>query len=160
MEQVRTIIVTACMLSIAVGICSILRPSKAFDRQVQFLISLLFVIGIAEPLLRTDWRMPPVGVIDVQMQEQSENLTTEAQNLILAETASQCESALYDLLTQQGITCEEMDVSVHIDEEACIYISEVSAVCSDAEASQAVLREKLGEEVTIHVTEPASQTLP
>lgn len=160
MEQLRTIITAACMLSIAVGLCNVLKPSKLFERQVRFLISMLFAICLAAPILRIDWRAAPSELARTQMDVQAEQLTQEAQQLVLEETALQTESALRGILEDSGITCPELDVSIHIDDEQCIYISEVSAVCSNAPQAGELLRTNLGEEVTLHVTELASETIP
>ncbi|MBQ9110750.1 MAG: hypothetical protein IJY06_05225 [Oscillospiraceae bacterium] len=160
MQQLKTIITAACMLSIAVGICNVLRPSKLFERQVRFLISLLFTLCLAAPLLRIDWHAPLPELAAGEMEMQADRLRQDAQQLILEETAVRTESALTKLLNENGIACQTVDVQVHIDDEQCIYISEVSTACSDPAQAAGLLRTNLGEEVTLHVTELASETAP
>lgn len=155
MEQLRTIITTACLLSIAVGLCSLLRPARQFDKQLRFLISLLFVIGIAAPFLRIDWRMPPSAFAQVQQSEQTQTLSEETEQLILTQTEQKTESTLQAFLTENGIVCSDLHVAVHIDETKRIYISEVSTECSDRQRACELLRTQLGEEVTLHVSEMA-----
>lgn len=159
MEQLRTIITAACMLSIAVALCNLMKPSKVFERQVRFLISLIFTISLAAPLLRIDWTLPPAELSQMQMDAQAAQLTQEASRLILTETQQRTQTALRDLLTENGITCPQLEVEIHIDDEQCISISEVSAVCSDAEKARGLLRSNCGEEVTLHVTEPAEEAV-
>lgn len=160
MEQLRTIITAACMLSIAVALCNLLKPSRIFERQVRFLISLLFAISLAAPLLRIDWTLPPAELSQMQMDAQTQQLAQEAQQLILTETKHRTQAALCDILTGNGITCPQLEVEIHIDDEQCISISEVSAVCSDPEKARGLLRSNCGEEVTLHVTELAEEAVP
>ncbi len=155
MEQLRTIITTACLLSIAVGLCSLLRPGRQFDKQLRFLISLLFVIGIAAPFLQIDWRMPPSAFAQIRQSEQTQMLAEETEQLILEETARKTESTLHAFLTENGIACSDLHVSIHIDETKRISISEVSTECSDRQRAYELLRTQLGEEVTLHVSEMA-----
>lgn len=160
MEQLRTIITAACMLSIAVGLCNILKPSKLFERQVRFLISLLFALCLAAPLLRIDWHAAPSELAAVQMEVRADQLRQDAQQLVLEETAARTENALCGILRNNGIVCPNLDAEIHIDDEQRIYISEVSAVCSDPAQAADLLRTNLGEEVTLHVTELAGETVP
>lgn len=155
MEQLKIIITTACMLSLAVGLCNILKPSKIFERQVRFLTSMLFVIGISTSFLKIDWDLTPMKPVESTENVQTANLTLEAQSLILTETENQAERALHDLLKENNITCSDLQVSVHIVEGQRIYISEVSAVCNDTQHACEILRENLGEEVILHVAEMA-----
>ncbi len=155
MEQLKTIITAACMLSIAVGLCHVLKPNKLFEQQVRFLISLLFVISLAAPLLQIDWQIRPSELAEMQDNAYTEQLTEEAANIVLHETETQAEAALQRMLAEKGIACSELTASAHIDEEQRIYISEVSAVCSHVQQTCEILRENLGEEVTLHVAEMA-----
>lgn len=153
MEHLRTVILGACMLSIAVALCNMIRPSRLFERQVRFLISLLFVISLAAPFLQMDYQ----AALDLMAQAADPpetaalEETMEAQ--LLEETALCSEAAVRALLEQEGIACTETDVKVHIDESDSIYISEVSVMCDNLQRASEILRENLGEEVILHVSQ-------
>lgn len=153
MEQLKSVLTAACMLSLAIGLCNVIKPSRIFEKQVRFLISLLFVIGLASPLLQIDWQSSPLALAEDLQASQAEKLTQELQTQLLEETAVRTENALLEVLAADGVSCSELDVSVHIDDAQCIYISEVSVVCSDAEKANNILQASFGEEVTVHVTE-------
>ncbi len=153
MEQIKTIITAACLLSIAAGLCDMVRPDQQFRPQIRFLISLLFVIGLAAPLANLDADIILSGTSGMQETPQEERLSDTAQALILEETKRRTEEALCTILNQNGIACTEMEVSLHIDNAQCISISEVRTECSDMQAALALLEMQLGEGVSIHVTE-------
>ncbi len=153
MEQLKTLITMSCMLSITVGICNILKPSALFERQIRFLISMLFVIGLAAPLVNIEWKLTPITSRENTVNAQTASLTQQAQDLILSQTAAHTETALEELFNLNGIKCSELQVTAHIDEGQCIYISEVSTVCSDSQRACEILRTNLGEEVILRVTE-------
>lgn len=155
MEQLKAVITAACLLSIAAGLCDLIRPDQQFRPQIRFLISLLFVIGLTSPLLHLDADLVLSDPLDVQQTVQEEKLADTAEALILEETARRTEDALRELLSQNGIACTEMEVSLHIDELQCISISEVRTECSDMQRGCALLEMQLGEGVTIHVAEAA-----
>ena len=153
MEQLKTLITMSCLLSITVGICNILKPSNLFERQVRFLISMMFVIGLAASLLNIDWQIVSIAPRENTVNVQTASLTLEAQDLILSQTAARTETALQEIFNQNGIRYSELQASVNIDEGQRIYISEVSTVCSDTRRACEILRTNLGEEVILRVTE-------
>lgn len=153
MEQMKTIITAACLLSIAAGICDLIRPDQQFRSQIRFLISLLFVIGLAAPLANFEADFVLSGASEIEGTVQEEQLSDTAETLILEETKRRTEEVLRALLNENGIACTGMEVSLHIDDGQCISISEVRTECSDMQAALALLEIQLGEGVSIHVTE-------
>jgi hypothetical protein len=159
MNQLRTIFITACMLSIAIGICNMLRPARRFERQVRFLVSLLFAIGLGAPLLRMDLRIPPTALASAQVNAQTDRLAQDAQEILLEETKRCTQAAIEKLLAENGISCTQLAVQIHIDDEQCISISEVSAVCSDVQRARTILQTHCGKEVLLNVSQhPAEDT--
>ncbi len=156
MEQIRMIVTGACMLSLAVGIFHMIRPSKSFEQQVRFLVSLLFVACITKPFF--DLELSPVSeVMDTaEVSAQSVELEAEKENQILAATGLQAQTAIVQFLSANGIPDAEVTACMHIDETGCISISEVSVMCSNAQNAASLLQSVLGEGVMLHVTEAAS----
>lgn len=144
LESLRIAVISVCMLSIAVSVCTLILPDTALAKQVRFLISLLLIISLAVPLTDLEF---PVSLQEIQ-QERS-------QETALAVTETCLEDALIALLEENQIICEKLHVSVHIDETHCISIREVSVQVqySDFEKACLVLEQALGEEAEIHVTQ-------
>ncbi len=157
MEQMKTVVIGACMLSLAVGLCHMIKPSRTFEKQVRFLVSMLFVICMVSPFLHLEFSDIPELLAEAEETEQSQALEEELQSQVLASTRTQTEAAIAQLLTAQGIACSEIAVTVHIDETGCISISEVSVTCDDEQKASESLRSALGEEVVLHVAEAAAQ---
>lgn len=155
MEQMRAAVLSACMLSAAVGICSLIRPGKALERQIRFVISLLFVISLTVPL--TQMEVPPeLEVLAEERAVYQEGLDAGLKEALLAETKRRTEEALTEQLAAAGITCTKMEAILYIDETGCIYCSDISAECSDFAGACAILEAILGEGVNICVTEVLS----
>lgn len=146
-------ILSACMLSAAVGIVSLLRPGKTLERQIRLLLSVLFVISLAAPLAQIE--VPPELPVlaEEQLRQREAELTAEMNERVLAETKPRVEQALKDLLGAEGITCTKMEAELYIDGEGCIYCSDIRAECSDFAKACAILTEAAGEGVNICVTE-------
>ncbi len=141
-ETLKSSVLSVCLLSISVALCTLLCPNAGLMKQVRFLISLLFLISLAVPL--TDLT-PPEDLTQIQNQQ--------AQESAIAVTKQCAEQALYQLLEDSQIHCTDLCVTVHIDENQRIIINKVSAVCDDFQNACRVLHEALGEEAEICVTE-------
>ncbi|MDE6729509.1 MAG: hypothetical protein K2J71_01875 [Oscillospiraceae bacterium] len=144
LESLKSAVISVCMLSIAVAICTLILPDTTLTKQVRFLISLLFIISLAVPLADLEF---PVSMQEIQ-QEQSQETAQAVTELYL-------KNALLALLEQEQIVCEELEVTVHIDESGSISIREVevNALCDDFQKACRVLEQALGEEAEIHVTQ-------
>lgn len=156
MEQLRTSVLSICMLSAAVGICSLLKPGKALERQIRFLISVMFVISLAAPLLQIEIPHELSVFCEEQMQVRESEFTAEMDARVLSEAKLRIEQALTEQLAAAGITCTKIEATLYIDSEGCIYCSDIDAECSDFAGACAVLEAALGEGVNISVTEVLS----
>ncbi|MBQ7003814.1 MAG: hypothetical protein IJN57_07625 [Oscillospiraceae bacterium] len=153
MEQFRTIISGACMLSLAMGLCTMIQPGRLLEKQMRFLLSLLFVLCMAVPFLRIDYDTLTERLMQADVLPESGTLTTAMEQQLLEKTALCSESAVRTLLSAEGIACTDVSVSVHISETGSISISEVSVVCDDFQRASMLLRQQLGEEVALRVEE-------
>lgn len=140
--SLKTAVISVCMLSIAVAVCTLVTPNTALAKQVRFLISLLFIISFAVPLTDLEF---PVSMSEVQQKQ--------SQETVQAVTQKYTENALRLLLEQEQVSCSELHVTVHINEDQSISIREVTAVCDDFQKACYVLEQALGEEAEIRVTQ-------
>ncbi len=142
LETLKSSVLTVCLLSIAVSVCLFLCPENALRKQVRFLVSLMFLVSLLPAFVRPEFSDIPGSV------QQS-----QADRTALALTEQTVKQTLASVLEQKGISCSEISVSLHIDENHCISISDVSVTCDDFQQTLRTLRELLGEGVNLHVSE-------
>ena len=150
MEQMKAAILGACMLGIAVGICTLFKPDKALESQLRFVLKLVLVISLAVPLLQL--RLPENAFLPSDTSQQETYSEAFADNL-LEEAERQTEAALQEQLAAAGISCTALSVTLHRTEDGRIDCNEVRAACNDPAGAETVLREALGKEVSICVEE-------
>jgi hypothetical protein len=106
-----------------------------------------------------DLRIPPTALASAQVNAQTDRLAQDAQEILLEETKRCTQAAIEKLLAENGISCTQLAVQIHIDDEQCISISEVSAVCSDVQRARTILQTHCGKEVLLNVSQhPAEDT--
>ena len=153
MERIHSAVLTVCMMSAAVGLVSLICRGKALARQIRFLFSLLFVVGLAAPFAGAD----PTEFLDLLSTQgsgvQEEFLTETAKETLLHETKAKLQQILTETLAQHGIHCDVLEADVHIGEDGRIHISKVTAECDDFAGANALLSDLLGEEAEICVTQ-------
>lgn len=142
METLQSSVLAVCMLSIAVAVCMLICPNTVLQKQIRFLISLLFVISLALPLKQIEF---PDSLEQMQ-RERSQQTVQEV-------TEHSVEDTLNTLLAQNAVLCQELNVTVHIDENYCISITDVSVICDDVQHAVEIMKEVLGEGVEIHAAE-------
>lgn len=156
MEQIRELVGGVCMLSLAVGLCSLMGIGKALERQIRFILSLLFLLALILPFKELDIRELGDLSLFAEQEVHAGELTEELNRQMAEETRKQICSSVGQLLTDAGFSWEKVDASVHIDETGCIYISEVHVLCRDARGAEELLQPIFGEEAKIYVEEPAA----
>lgn len=153
MDQLKAILTTACLLSLTIGLCNVLKPGVIFEKQIRFIISLIFVLGLVSPILSLKSDGVCVTFAKSSGEVNAQSLTEQMYDEILIITEDKTETALLELLSSNGVECEDLQIQAHIDEGQCIYISEVSVVCDEPQRTCEILRESLGEEVVLHVSQ-------
>ncbi len=155
MENIKSAVLAACMVSAGVGMLSALSPGGALGRQMKWIVSLLFAVCLAVPLHNTE--LPTLDLLaEQEINAQNELAEEQLREQIMAETRKKLEYALKQALSEQGIRCDSLSAELHIDETGCIHISKVTAVCSDFAGANALLADLLGKEAEIVVTEVLS----
>ena len=152
-DSVRSAVLAACMVSAGAGLLSLLSPGKALARQMKFLLSLLLAVSLAVPVLHMELPGDLETLLRIESEERTVELEAQLWTEMEAQTSAKLRSALLEQLAGNGIHCTELDVTLHRDAENCIHISKVTAVCDNFAAANRLLRELLGEEGEIVVTE-------
>lgn len=127
METIRSIGASVCITMIVTGIFSILIPGKAMEKTVQMAVGLFFLASIVLPIANGDWK----GFMSVQSTREEVSLPdleqTVEQNMIELTQEQLCEQAKA-LLGAEGITAKQVSVTVHIDGDNSITITEILIV--------------------------------
>jgi hypothetical protein len=152
-DAIHSAVLAACMVSAGAGLLSLLSCGKTLARQMKFLLSLLFAVSLAVPLLHMELPDDLETLVRVTAQEQAEALEERIYEELVQETEQRVRSVLLEKLAAAGITCTELTVTVHRDAENCIHISKVTAVCDAMERANALLPELVGKEAEIVVTQ-------
>ena len=161
MEQLRTTVLSACFLSTAVGICSLVRPGGRLTGQIRFLFALLFVVSLVSPLAGLDLtQVPAEYTAAIQAQDRAGELGAAADAALVRTASEQAAQAVAALLGEAGITCAQAEAGIHIDEDGCISLTEVRVSCSDCALAGRILRETLGEGVELDVTQLMEPDVP
>lgn len=155
-DTIRSAAAAACMVSAGAGLLSLLTPGKALARQMRFLLSLLLAVSLAVPLLHMELPADLETLLQVETEERAAQLEAELREELEAQTAARLRSVLMQKLSDAGISCTELEVTLHSDADGCIHISRVTAVCDDFAGANRLLRTLLGEEGEIVVTEIVS----
>ncbi len=142
LETLKSSVLTVCLLSIAVSVCLFLCPEHALRRQTRFLVSLLFLLSLLPALPSPDFSGIPESVQQSQADQTAMILTEQS-----------VKQTLISILEKKGILCKEISVSLHMDENRCISITDVSVTCDNFQQTLRTLREVLGEGVKLHVSE-------
>lgn len=150
MKTMQTIVLIACVISLISGILDAVRPNRKFDRQMQLLLSVVFLLAILIPLakgagnLRTD-------IWTTDHTEVAKDLTVAAQEQTQACAAQNLEQNLTAYLCTNGVVPDSVQVSMHTGEDGSIEIECVTVKCTDPETARTCLTAYLGEEVTLYV---------
>jgi len=142
MSMIFSSVTGICLLSIAVSVCLLICPDSSMKKQIRFLIALLFILILIRP------------VREFQIPESLEAIQkTQSDQTAQALTEQAVKNTILELLSENQISCSEISVNLHIDENDCISITDVSLTCDDMHNAVRLLREMLSEEVTLHVSE-------
>ena len=142
MAELKTAVVGVCLLSIAVSVCLLICPDSSLRKQVKFLVSLVCIISLISPFRHLQI---PSSLDSLQLEHASSS--------VQALTEAAAEKALNVTLQKSGLSCECLEVSVHVSEDNCISITDVSLICDDPQSAVVLLKDLLGEEVHLHVSQ-------
>ena len=152
MEHIRESVLAACLLSASAGILSLIYPA-VLDRQIKFLMSMLFLVSMITPFVGMEFPTESTIVTAEQIEQGTVKLFDTVQQTILQESEKRICEAVTEKLNSAGITCQSVEVQLHMNEENCIYCSEVKAECDNFADACRILNALFGEEVKISVTE-------
>lgn len=135
MESIRQIAVAICATMAVTGILSILIPGKSMERTMQLLIGVFFLASIVIPLSSQEFTLALDDLLPESVSVTADiEATTRSQMQQL--TQARLEQQVLLLLEDQSITPQKVQVTVHIDEDNRISITNLSIVLSKKDQNQ------------------------
>ncbi|MDR0917780.1 MAG: hypothetical protein LBM93_00795 [Oscillospiraceae bacterium] len=128
-------IFSACMMSLIICIADMLKPNENYDKQLKILFSLMFILSILIPISKADFNFDfkEVNSTDIQYNE----------NLLESEIEVNIERNLSTKLKEQGLTVENLDITMNISDSGSISISKVDFSTSDDKTAENIIKANL-----------------
>ena len=146
MDTIRSTVLFACCTALGLSLAEQLLPTEHFARQIRMLTAILMMTAILVPLTKLDLSAFRIGMDAAE--SQTENLQDIAADMQEQAAAESICSALNRALTERNVNCRILSVSLHIQSDGCISISEVTA-SGNLLTGTVFLHEWLGDDVTI-----------
>ncbi|MBE6879567.1 MAG: hypothetical protein E7490_01855 [Ruminococcaceae bacterium] len=136
MDDVKSVLLGICLLTVATGILKILIPETKFKTQISFLVSCIFAISLIssfdEVSVFTSFdftNLQKTEVIDF-----SEKLSEQ----VRVESAKAVRLKVEELLKNNDFSFQKVYVFAHINGAFCISITEIEILFSDTETEDRV----------------------
>ncbi len=150
MSVLNTIVLSACSVSLIIGILRMIVPGSKYERQIQIFMSCLMLLAILAPIVESVRTFSPQMYVTDAANESANDLIHVADEQVLALAQDEVAAALQQELAQQAIPCSRLSVVMHIDEESRISISSVTVVSTKPQQAETALRQYFGKDVEIY----------
>ncbi len=146
MDTLRTAVLAACCTALALTLSESVLPTEKFRRQLRLLMTLLLMTAILKSLTELDFSLLTTDFqTDFSAAEELSALTEAAYEEAIA---ARILNALNSELDAHSVSCTVQSVSVHIQDDGGIEISE-AVITGNTLTGTVYLREWLGDDVTI-----------
>ncbi|MGN0614289.1 MAG: hypothetical protein ACI4JB_10385 [Porcipelethomonas sp.] len=141
MEFLKKIILTACIISIAVTIADCLKPGEKYSRQLKNIFSVIFVSGLIAAAVKTgiDFQLPEFDV-NTYSQEYSD-IERTADAALETEVEKRIDEIAENLLKNEKISCEKIVSDININEDGGISINRIDYKGDDFEQARRIIEE-------------------
>lgn len=136
MDEVKSVLLSVSLLTVATGILKMLIPDNKFKKQISFLVSCIFAISLISGFddmsnfISFDFsKLQNVEVIDF-----NEKLSEEARK----EAAKAVRVKVEELMKNNNFNVQKVYVIAHINGAFCISISEIEILFSTDETEERV----------------------
>ncbi len=127
METIRSIGASICITMVVTGIFSILIPGRAMEKTVRMAVGLFFLASIVLPIANGDWdylfSMRPAQE-EILLPDLEKTVEREVIEITQERLCGQAKT----LLQAEGIAVKQVSVTVHIDKDNSITITEILIV--------------------------------
>ena len=150
MDSLKMVVLSACAISLIIGIVQTMKPSGKYDRQIKLFTACLMLIGILSPFFDSVQQISPDWNGSDAAEEYAEELSEASAQQLLSLAQEEGTAVLRQELAAEAIPCSSVSVEMHIDGEQRINISSVTVVSTQPEQAEAAIRQYFGKDVKIN----------
>lgn len=159
METIKSIILSACFISIISAALGMSAPDGKCEEQLKLILGAIFIITAASGLMKGDFS--DLTEISAGSAEIAENTSASADDYFISAAEANLDRTLENYLKENGVSGAEVSSRIDISENGSIYINEVTASLSDYYSDYVcaveALKNAVGEDVTIYVKRQADE---
>lgn len=159
METIKTIILSACFISIISAALGMAAPDGKCEGQLKLILGAVFIIAAASGIMKGDFS--DFTEISAGSAVIAESTAANADEYFISAAEKNLDRTLENYLKEKGITDAEVSSEIDISENGSIYINEVTARLSDYSSGYVTaieaLKNAVGEDVTVYVKRQADE---
>lgn len=141
---------TACFCGIGISVCEMIMPDEKFSKQINFILSLVFVISIITPFKLFADKVSDNGISYRSAGYEFSYEGEEMYDAYLEKTiCHNIEESIISMLEAKNIPCEKVSVSIDISDSYCISISKAGIVSSEFEKASEMIMSEISEDCEI-----------
>lgn len=144
MEKIKNIVLCLCLVGIAISVLDLIAPGEKLKKQLRLLFSGVFILVMLSPFVNGNINIDIPAWSDFENSAETEQLTELVDGILKSEIEGEIRASLAEALSLSGIVANEILVSVNIEDNSCISITNVQILLSDEsklEEAKAVLTE-------------------
>lgn len=144
-------ILTACLCGTGIAICEIISPDEKFSKQINFILSLVFVTGIMTPFadILKSFSDEEDVFLSTGIYEDYSNTEEVYNEYLRVITEENIEKSVKNMLENKKISVYKISVGIDISESSCISISNIGLKCSDFSEAYDIITSEITEECEI-----------
>ena len=155
MEELKEAIKLICLSGLFVGIINAFVSDEKRAKIINLVTGLVFLILIINPFIRNDYKFQS-DIINYNIDTDDATLDS-VNSVILEETEKRLCEILSEELTECSLEVQSIDVSCKISEDKSVSIEKIECVVAEnAEHAKRILKERIGNEDCLVVTEKLS----
>lgn len=136
MSTIQSFIMISCVLSIIFSISASIIDLSKFEKEFKFLLVGIFSIMLIKSILQLDFSF----FKDISLTDNPYYNENTSKDYTISTTKTTLENSIKDLLTNHGISYENISVDINITENNCISINRVYLLVDDfSNASQLII---------------------
>lgn len=148
MSTIQSFIMTSCVLSIIFSIFASIIDLSKFEKEFKFLLVGIFSIMLMKSILQLDFSF----FKDISLTDNPYYNENTSKDYTISTTKTTLENSIKDLLTNHGISYENISVDINITENNCISINRVYLLVDDFSNASRLIIDNFGNIEVINLT--------
>lgn len=155
MDILNKMVMAACFCGIAMSLCDMISPDEKFRKQLHFIFSLVFAIGITAPFANIIRNFSAENGICMNISEYNDiaDENDMYKKYLKKMTEENISESLKNLLESNGISVYKICVETDISDSSCISIIKTQLSCDDFEKGADIIKSETGAECELWQTD-------